>query len=393
MTPHQEGLFTPAVFRQWQQRALWTGAILSVLCIVFGLAQPTEFFLAYLTAYLFWFGLTLGPLALLMLQYLSGGAWGIVIRRPLESATRTLPLMALLFVPIAVGIPYLYHWSHPDLVQADTILRHRSVYMNTAFFIARAVAYFAIWMLLAYFLNTWSRREDEGQPQQSRFATLSAPGLIIYVFTLTFASIDWAESLQDHWYSTMWGFLFLASQGITATCLAILSLTLLARQGPLQPSITPKHFHDLGKILLTFVMLWAYFAFSQLVIVWSGNLEHEITWFIPRIATSWGWVGGALIVFQFIVPFLMLLSRSLKRNPVALSWVVGLLLLMRSVDMLWVTSPSLNETGFHLHWLTIVLPIAMGGLWIATYLHELAREPVLPLHTPGLQEALQHGRH
>jgi hypothetical protein len=191
----------------------------------------------------------------------------------------------------------------------------------------------------------------------------------------------------------MWGFLFVASQGITATCFAILSLTLLARRGPLQPAVTPKHFHDLGKILLTFVMLWAYFAFSQLLIVWSGNLEHEISWYLPRLATSWGWIGGALIVFQFIIPFLLLLSRPVKRNPAVLSSVVGLLLLMRWIDMLWVVSPSIQQGGFHLHWLSIVLPIAMGGLWIATYLHELAREPVLPVRTPGLQEALQHGRH
>jgi hypothetical protein len=140
-------------------------------------------------------------------------------------------------------------------------------------------------------------------------------------------------------------------------------------------------------------MLWSYFAFSQLLIVWSGNLEHEITWYLPRLATSWGWIGGALIVFQFIVPFLLLLSRPLKRNPVALSTVVGLLLAMRWVDMLWVVSPAFHGGGFHLHWLTVVLPFAIGGLWIATYLHELAREPVLPLRTPGLEEALQHGRH
>jgi len=337
--------------------------------------------------------MSLGPLALLMLQYLSGGAWGIVVRRSLESATRTLPLMAILFVPIALGIPHLYNWSHPDAVQADPILLHRSVYMNTAFFIARTVGAFAIWLLLAYFLNVWSRREDQGEPQQSRLAALSAPGLIIYVFTLTFTSVDWAGSLHDHWYSTMWGFLFVASQGISSTCFAILSLTLLQRRGPLQSSVTPKHFHDLGKILLTFVMLWAYFAFSQLLIVWSGNLEHEITWYLPRLATSWGWVGGALIVFQFIVPFLLLLSRPLKRNAIALSSIVGLLLLMRWVDMLWVVSPAFYQDGFHLNLLTIVMPLAMGGLWVATFLHELAREPVLPLRTPGLQEALHHGRH
>jgi hypothetical protein len=362
-----------------------------VICVVLGFFQPNEFFESYLIAYLFWFGLSLGPLALLMLQYLSGGAWGVVTRRALESATRTLPLMAILFIPIVLGIPRLYHWAHTNLVQADPILQHRSLYMNVPFFIARSIAYFAIWLLLAYFLNIWSRKEDDGEPQQSRFPALSAPGLIIYVFTLTFASIDWAESLQDHWYSTMWGFLFLASQGISSTCLAILSLTLLSVRGPLQSSVAPKHFHDLGKILLTFVMLWAYFAFSQLVIVWSGNLEHEISWFIPRIATTWGWIGGALILFQFIVPFLLLLSRYVKRNPIVLSSVVGLLLLMRWVDMFWIVSPSLHEQGFHLHWLTLLLPLAIGGLWIGAYLHELAREPVLPLRTPGLEEALHHG--
>jgi hypothetical protein len=375
---------------RWQRRAQLVGAVLLIISIIAAFFNPEQFFHSYLYGFLFWWGLALGAMALVMLQYLTGGAWGVVTRRPLEAAARTLPWMALLFVPIAAGMPYLYHWAHPELVARDPVLQHRSPYMNPPFFLIRAVVYFTIWTFWTHLLNKWSWEEDQRGDQTVRLARLSAPGLILYVFTVTFAAIDWAQSLEDRWFSTMWGFLFVAQQGITVVCFAILCSLALARWEPMSGALRPRRFHDLGKLLLVFVMLWAYFAFSQLLIVWSGNLSGEIPWFLPRIGTSWGWLGGALIVLQFIVPFLLLLSRPLKRNAAALAGVAILLLAMRFVDLFWMVMPSAHPTGFQLHWLNFTLPAAIGCIWIALFLRTLIERPLLPLGAPELEEALEH---
>jgi hypothetical protein len=372
-------------------QALGTGVVLAIVSIIGAFFDPGDFFRSYLMSYLFWWGLTLGAMAIVMMQYLTAGAWGIMTRRTLESASRTMPLIALLFIPVAIGIPYLYDWAHSDLVRKEYVLHHRAVYMNTAFFIGRAIFYFATWGVFTYFLNKWSALQDEYGGFEKRLAKISAPGLILYVFTVTFSSIDWAESLENDWYSTIWGFLFVARQGLTAFGFAIIAMALLSKRQPMASLFKPKHLHDLGKLLLTFVMVWAYFAFSQLVIVWSGNLTDEIPWYLRRFATSWGWLGVMLIVLQFIVPFLLLLSRPLKRNATALCAVVGLLLFMRFVDMMWIVMPSYYQRGFRLSWMNFTVPLAMGGLWIAVFARELTKRPLLPPRAPALERAIEHG--
>jgi hypothetical protein len=376
---------------RWLRPALGIGIALSAASVIGAFFSPGDFFRSYLMGYLFWLGLTLGSLGIVMMQYLTAGAWGIMTRRTLESATRTLPLLVLLFIPIAFGIPSLYGWAHPNLVQHEYVLRHRAIYMNPTMFIVRAAIYFSIWTIFAYFLNRWSAEQDEHGGLEKRLAAISAPGLILYVFTVTFSAVDWAESLETDWYSTIWGFLFVADQGLTAFGFVIIAMALLARREPLASLFKPAHLHDLGKLLLTFVMLWAYFAFSQLVIVWSGNLTDEIPWYLRRLATSWGWLGVALIVFQFIVPFLLLLSRPLKRNAWALCCVVGILILMRFVDLMWIVMPSYYQRGFRLHWLNFSVPLAIGGLWIAMFIWQLRKRPLLPVQAPALERALQHG--
>ncbi len=376
---------------RWQNPAIVMGVILLAVSIIGAFFNPNEFFGSYLFSYLFWIGLALGSMAIVMTQYLTGGAWGVVTRRTLESAMKTLPLLAILFIPIAAGIPHLYHWSHPEIVRADDVLQHRSGYMNTDWFIGRAVVYFIIWLTFAYFLNRFSLAEDEQGNQQLRLARLSAPGLILYVFTVTFSSVDWAESLADHWFSTIWGFLFVAGQGLMAMCFVILMMAILSRRKPLSDALRPSHFHDLGKLLLMFLMLWAYFQFSQLVIVWSGNLSTEIPWYIPRFATTWRGFGSALIYLQFIVPFLLLLSRPLKRNPWTLCIVVAILLVMRFIDLFWIVMPEFYPSGVHLHWLNFSVPLALGGIWIGAFLWLLKQRPLLPLHDPNLEQALHHG--
>jgi hypothetical protein len=375
---------------RWLRLALIIGIVFLLLSLIGAFFSPEEFFRSYLMSYLFWIGLTLGSMAVVMMQYLTGGAWGILVRRTLESASQTMPLLIVLFIPIIFGIPHLYGWDHADIVRNDEILRHRSGYMNAPMFLLRAAAYFVIWMLLIYFLNRWSTRQDREGGSEVKLARLSAPGLILYVFTVTFATVDWAASMEPHWKSTMWGFLFVAGQGIATIAFSIAVLAILSRRTSLAQTIKPSHFQDLGKLLLMFVMLWAYFSFSQLVIVWTGNLTDEIPWYLPRMATNWGWVGGALIVFQFIIPFLLLLSRPLKRNAMALCGVVALLIFMRFVDLLWVVMPSYYKSGFHISWLTFSLPLAMGGLWVAAFLWLLSRRPLLPPNAIGINKVVNY---
>jgi hypothetical protein len=377
--------------RRWQRPALGAGILLLVLSIAGAIFDPGQFFRSYLMGYLFWFGLGLGSMALVMIQYLTGGAWGVVTRRLLESSMRTIPILAVMFIPVAFGISQLYGWSHAAEVRADPILAHRSAYMNPTMFILRAVVCFAIWMTFAYFLNKWSGEEDRIGDQTRRLAALSAPGLLIYVFTVTFCSIDWAESLVNHWFSTIWGFIFVVGQGLSAMAFAIVVVAWLSRRPPLEGVVRPAHFHDLGKLLFMFIMLWGYMAFSQLLIVWSGNLSTEIPWYLPTFGTTWGWVGGALIAVQFLIPFLLLLSRQIKRNPAALCGVVGIIVVMRFVDLFWIVMPSYHPSGFHVNWMNFSVPLALGGIWIAAFLGQLKKRPLLPLQAPDLEKAMHHG--
>ena len=235
--------------------------------------------------------------------------------------------------------------------------------------------------------------EDRIGDQSRRLAAISAPGLIIYVFTMTFASVDWAESLVSHWFSTIWGFVFVVGQGLSAMAFLIVVAALLSRRRPLSEVVNPSHFHDLGKLLFMFIMLWGYMAFSQLLIVWAGNLTDEIPWYLPSFKTSWAWVGVALIAVQFLVPFLLLLSRKLKRTPAALCGVVGIILVMRFVDLFWIVMPEFHPRGVQINWLNFSAPLGLGGFWIAAFLWQLRKSPLLPLQAPNLEGAILHGRH
>jgi hypothetical protein len=390
-TPYDASAELERRLHSWQTPALGGGCVLLAASIAGAFFSPGDFFHAYLIGFLFCLGIALGSMAFLMLLHLTGGAWGIVSRRVFESATRTLPLLAALFIPIAFGMPYLYEWAHPDRVLHDALLRHRAAYMNPVMFLIRAAIYFAIWIAFSYFLNRWSREEDDDLADNPRkLARLSAPGLIVYVFTITFASVDWAESLQTKFYSTIWGFLFVAGECLTAIAFVIVTLWLLGKLEPMSRVLKPSHFHDLGKLLLMMVMVWAYFSVSQLLIIWIGDLPHEIAYYLPRFLTSWGWLGAALIVVQFGIPFLLLLSRPLKRNAALLSGVVAVVLVMRYMDLVWIVLPGYHKQSFQMSWLTVAAPLGIAGIWLWAFLGQLPKLPLLPVKAPELQEALVH---
>jgi hypothetical protein len=379
-----------------QRNAFVAGGIALILCIFGAIKSPQVFFPSYLMAYLLVLGLALGSLGLLMLQHLTGGHWGIVIRRPLESATRTLPLLAVLFLPIVFGMKYLYGaWLDPEKVRAEPLSAMQQGYLTAHGFYIRAFFYFVIWIGLMFIFNRWSREQDVNQTDHAlrrRFKMLAGPGIILYVFAMTFAAIDWVMSISPHWASTIYGFLFVAGQLISAMSLMIAVVVLLSRTAPMAGLIQKRHIHDLGKLLLAFVMLFAYFDFSQLLIIWSGNQPEEITFYRSRLYGEWGVVAIIVLVFHFFVPFFLLLSRDLKRNPRLLPKVAIWMIVVRLVDLFWMTRPEFTARAIP-SWIDFVVPIALIGLWLAFFAFNLQKLPLLPLGDPKLAEAIAHHEH
>ncbi len=389
-----QGIETPPVWVEAiGKRALMVGAAAGAACLVGVFMDPIQFFRSYHVAFVFWVGVPVGCLAILMLHHLSGGAWGIVIRRILEAATRTLPVMSLLFFVLLLGMKDLYVWARPEAVAADAVLQAKSPYLNVPFFVIRGGIFFAAWILLAGTLNKWSRAQDsrpDTEDSLRRYQLLSAPGLAVVVLTVTFASVDWLMSLEPHWFSTIFGALVLVGQTLGAFALAIAVLLALSRRPPLSEALEAVHLHDLGKLLFAFVMVWAYFAFSQFLIIWAGNLPEEIPYFLRRLQGGWQWAGLAVVVLHFALPFLLLLPRATKRNTRLLLRVAILLVLMRFVDTYWMTAAAFNESLADVHWMDLAAPVAIGGLWVFLFTRELARRPLLPLGDPFLKEALAH---
>jgi len=358
------GLFVG--FDRIQRLAFIVGVAALAVCAAGAIASPEQFFRSYLVAYLFWAGIALGCFAIIMLHHLVGGRWGDVVRRLLESGTRTFPLVLLLVIPLLFGLRHLYVWARPEVIAGDELLEHKSPYLNHAFFVARTVFYFACWIGVAYLLNKWSAEQDRtgSASARSRLQRLSAPGLLLYGLTATFAAVDWVMSLEPHWYSTIYGILFMIGQALTTLAFVITMLRALGDQPPYSDLLRPQHFHDLGNLLLAFVMLWAYVGFSQYLIIWSGNLPEEVPWYLARLRGGWGWVAAALIVFHFVVPFLLLLSRHNKRRVGILATLAGAMLVVRLVDLMWIVIPAFHPEQIRLHWMDLAAPVGVGGIWV-----------------------------
>ena len=384
-----------AGIKQWRSRALAVGVAGAVLSAVGFLMDPTktQFYRSYLWAYLYVVALSVGPLAWLMLQYITGGAWGVIIRRPCEAAARTLPLVALMFLPILIGIPNLYEWSHPARVLADEALKHKQPYLNVPFFLIRTAVYFGGWWFLGWFLNRCSAREDsEGHAAvHGKMSRISAPGLLFWGISVTFMSIDWVLSLNPKWFSTIFGLLFMANQGLTSMAFLIALMVMLYQYRPMSEILTPRHLHDLGKFLLALVMVWAYFSFSQFLIIWSGNLPEEIPWYITRLNHGWQYVALALVIGHFALPFALLLSRDLKRNFKLLATIAVFILFMRLVDCYWLVTPE-GRTTLGVSLTDFTAPVGLIGIWLWHFLGQLEKRPLLPLNHPNMEEVLEHGR-
>jgi hypothetical protein len=396
-------LTPPPVVKTIGRRSLVVGVVFGIIAAILAFTRPDEFYRAYLLGFMCWLGLALGSMAIIMIRHLTGGGWGVVIRRLQGAAMRTLPLLALLFIPMVIAVYQgrIYPWAMPlDSVTDPHIQKHlrghafvRS-YLNPAGFAIRAIFYFAIWNLLSFLLSKWSKESDSASARDNtqRFKVVAGPGLILYGFTITFAAIDWVMSLDPSWISTIFGLIILIGQVLSAMCFAVVVERILFNYKPMSVLLKPDFVHDHGKWMLAFTMVWAYFSFSQWLIIWAGNLPSEITFYVTRLNGGWGWIALMLPLFHFAVPFAVLLSRPFKRDIRKLVWVAVWLILMRYVDLFWIIEPNFSST-FKITIADIVVPVAIGGIWLAYFFYNLGSLPLLPIYDPTAVEVLEPAHH
>lgn len=387
------------------QRKAWLvgGIATGALVVGFLLAAPGDFYRAYLIGWLFSLGVAMGLFGINMLNHMSGGDWGVSLRRVLEASGRTLPFFLVAFVPIAFGVEEIYHWAEPGVTDPasplyDELIAYKAEHLlREDLFITYSVAILVIWSLLAYAISALSRRYEATGDEKHRvnMQRLSAGGLIVYVLTGTLASVLWIMSLDPHWFSSLFGFIFVAGQGLSAFAFAVPTLLFLMRRRPFKDWVPPKMvvklFHDYGKLMLAFVALWAYFMMSQFLIIWSGNLPEEVTWYLDRAGAGWLAISVLLVFGHFVVPFILLLSQGLKKQGRRLLWVALWMLAMRWFDLYWQVAPSASHDHFVFSWLEPVAPLALGGLWLGLLAGQLKGRALLPVREPELKEVLVHG--
>jgi hypothetical protein len=406
--PNVDSYLPPSEINRLRTLTLGIGGICALVVLGVAIALPDyreQALRSWLLGFIFWGGIGLGCLGVLMLQYLTGGAWGVVIRRTLEAGTRTLPVIILTFIPLAIGVytRSVYEWTH--LPKTDYVMAQRGIFMTPWFWILRSIFYFAIWGVMIYLLNKWSAKQDQTHTvEESRLvlekaSRFSGPSMVIYCLVVTFAAVDWMLTLDAHWFSTIWGLLFVAGWGLSCFCFVIAVMAFLSDKAPMNRILDKRHFHDIGKLILALVMVWAYFNFSQFLIIWSGNLPEETGWLLTRMKGGWGYIGIALIVFHFAFPFLVLLQQDFKRRAKWIATLAVFILFMRLVDMFFMIGPSnrivtygMEQGAFYISWMDIVAPIAVGGIWLWWFFGELMKRPLVPVKDPYLEGAIEHGR-
>lgn len=380
--------------------------VLGAIALITGVANPAsreQFFRSYLYGYVVWVGLPIGCLGLLMLQHLTGGAWGMMIRRVLEAGTRTLPLMLILFIPIALGLKYIYVWAADPTTFSEHHVAHKASYLNANFFIIRTLIYFFIWIVLMLLLNKWSKDQDtsgNSRVEAQKMSHISGPGLIFFFISCSFASFDWTMSLDPYWGSTIFGLIFVISSALSALAFVICTMAYLATRAPLREMIGPPHFHDWGKLMLALVMVWAYFNLSQYLLIWWANLPEETKWYIGRTTNGWKWYGMILFLFHFALPFFLLLSRDLKRKWKTLVPLVIGLFFIRMVDIYWLVGPAPHashgahgvheQPAFHLSYMDFAALLGFGGIWVAFFIYQLKKRSLVPVNDYRLEKAIAH---
>jgi len=369
--------------------ALVFGVILGIAGLVGAMANAPRFFQAYLFAWLFWCGMALGGFGLLMMHHLVGGRWGFPVRRFFEAGVGTLPWVAVGFVPLLFGLHDLYAWANPAIVHADEVLQRKQVYLNPTAFIIRMLIYFGFWIWMMIYLRRLSRAQDSGpDPEPTRrMRTFSGPGVVLFFLTATFADIDLVLSLEPDWYSTVFAAIIIIGNALAVLAFSIVLLARWSDREPYARLLSPEVWHHLGNLLLAFVMLWAYLAFSQLLVIYSGNLPNEIVWYLHRCYGGWKTVALLLGLMHFAIPFAILLFRKTKRRGQVLARIAWLVLIAHVLDIYWLVIPTFAPHGVRIGWLDVLLFVAFGAIWTGAFLRGLIREPLVPLNDPRLPVA------
>jgi hypothetical protein len=368
--------------------------IVGLVCCCLGYVfDRRPFFVSWLFAFVFWTSLSLGCFYCGMIHYLTGGKWGFAARRLLEAGYMTLPLMAVLIVPVFFGLHELYPWSRPESVLADRILRQRAAYENLPFFVIRTVVFFGIWISIAGALRRWSLRQDmTSNPSPTiKMRTLSGPAVAIVPLTASFAFLDWAMTIEPDWTSTIFPVIELAGQILIAVAFVIVVLVWTRNDAPFR-DFPEKPFRDLGSLLLAFVLFWTYVAFSQALLIYSANLPHEIGWYLRRIAGGWVWIVGAIGLFHFFVPFMMLLFRAVKQNVRALAVIALLVFAIHAAEAFWAIAPAFYSR-IEIHWTDFAAWFGIGGIWLAVFAANLDRHPFLARNDPRTEHLLEEPAH
>jgi hypothetical protein len=377
-----------------QMPSLVIGIIGAIACVAGFVINRDEFFKAYLPSYIFWFEINAGALAILMLQYVTGGEWGVLIRRPLGAAARSMFIMVLFFIPIAIGMQHIYPWADPDIVAHDSVLQAKQIYLNRTFFLGRAAFFFGCWLLWAWRIRALSLRFYEDRAPETELARRkwAALGLPMIVLTLTFTAIDWVMSLEPKWYSSMFGITFVVSCGLSAYAYVTFLLTQLAKTKAMAGILKPSHFRDLGNLMLAFVMFWAYTGFSQFLLIWYGNIREEVPYYLKREHGMWGFIALMLILFHFFLPFFMLLMRSIKDRPQTIAIVAVIILAMRYIHTYWLIGPAYYGDRFYFSWMSIAALLAISGIWFWAFVNQLKGQTIIPIHETWVDEAIREGR-
>ena len=414
-------LAAPEIVSAWRTRALIIAAVAILFTIPFGFTHEgkNHILRAYLMGYMICFTFAGGGLAMLMLQYVSGGKWGLILRRPLEAMTRTIWLVGLMFVPIILLWKHLYQWAAfptagtvaealanhwVSLEQAMTLNDKRSM-LNPTAAIIQTVLIFAILLTFQYFLNKWSLQRNADSQRGTlasfdrwriKFENLSGIGILIYAILLTDGAIVWIKSLDVTWYSSIYGLQFLVGQGYAVLALGILTVILLSRYEPMKTMLRVTEQHDLGKLAFAFTMLNIYLCFAEFLIIWSGNVPDEIPWYLNRIHGGWWYVCSADVICHWLIPFVLLLSRDLKRNKQKMIWLTCFMILARCVDMFWLIEPNFADAAGNLHIVNnygilayITVPVAVISLWVAYYLKQMQARPLIDVNDPHVEEMLE----
>ncbi|MGE0405156.1 MAG: hypothetical protein AB7O65_02575, partial [Candidatus Korobacteraceae bacterium] len=385
-------LVAPPEVKEWQRKALTAGGVLAILSGIGFVMNAEQAMHSYLIGFMLILGLTLGPLGFLMVWHLTGGGWGVGIRRIFEAAIANLPLVALAFIPLLFGLHANYPWARHEVLETSEHIAHLAhSFFPLPFFIFRAVLYFVAWGALAWYLLRWSGMQDDRPAADlgGRYRALSGGGLVLYFWTLTFATVDWVMSAAIPWFSSLYALIFAMAQGMSGLAFAVIVGRALRNRGPMVQVLRPKDFHDYGKFLLMFVMVWAWFNFSQWLLMWSANLPEEIHFYLARSRGGWEYVTWLLGLGHFAIPFALLLSQPRKQNPDRLVKVAVWLLFMRFLDIYWNLAPNYSPGVFRFSWMDAVIPLAMLALWVAFFFRNLLLRPLVAAYDPQLKKMFE----